>query len=75
VVVIISALLALSIEETGSGSNVSNARIAIFCTADNCLFGWLSGHWVGPLLIFGFVIGVVCVAGFNYAVSLPPIVN
>jgi len=31
------------------------------------LFGWLRLEWIGKMFIFAFVVGVLCVAGFNYA--------
>lgn len=36
---------------------------------ENCLFGWASHKWLGKILIFAFVVGVICVMGFNYAIS------
>ena len=42
---------------------------AFFCTNDDCLFGWMSGKWLLVMTIFGFVVGVVCVGGFNYAMQ------
>ena len=33
-----------------------------------CLFGWTSPDWVRLILLFGLIIGVVCIAGSNYAV-------
>jgi hypothetical protein len=37
---------------------------------NHCIFGWLSHKWVSVVLLFGLVVGVVCIAGFNYAVSV-----
>jgi hypothetical protein len=37
---------------------------------ENTLFGWLGKDWIKLILIFGFVIGVFCIAGFNYAVCI-----
>jgi hypothetical protein len=33
-----------------------------------CLVGWASHSWVGPMLAFGLFIGLICITGFNYAV-------
>lgn len=43
--------------------------VEIFCTGDHCIFGWMSQEWVRFMLMFGLWIGVVCIAGANYAVS------
>jgi drug/metabolite transporter (DMT)-like permease len=37
--------------------------------SDNGLFGWLSPDWLGRMFLFGFIVGVVCVSGFNYAMN------
>jgi drug/metabolite transporter (DMT)-like permease len=43
----------------------------VFCVSrDDCLFGWAGSRWVKPMATFGFVNGVVCQAGFNFAVSI-----
>ena len=42
--------------------------IEIFCLVDNCIFGWLSSRWFTFILLFSIWIGVICMAGFNYAV-------
>lgn len=42
---------------------------AFFCTDDDCLFGWLSEKWLLVMIIFGFIVGVVCVGGFNFAMQ------
>lgn len=44
--------------------------IEIFCLEEHCIFGWMSTEWVYKVLIFGLWIGVFCIAGFNYAVSV-----
>ena len=31
---------------------------------DNGLFGWMTQRWAFKMFIFGFIVGVVCVAGF-----------
>ena len=36
---------------------------------DKCVFGWVSTDWILTIMLFGLVIGVVCIAGFNYAVQ------
>lgn len=46
----------------------TNGGIQIFCQQDNCVFGWTSSRWVVEMLVFGFTVGVVHIAGFNYAV-------
>lgn len=49
--------------------------IDVFCAQDNCVFGWMARKWALKILLFGLVIGVVCIAGFNYAMQyLPPLV-
>lgn len=42
--------------------------IQMFCLEDYCIFGWLSHKWLEMILLFGLWVGVVCIAGFNYAV-------
>jgi len=42
---------------------------AVFCIDDNCLFGWLATKWLLTMAVFGFVVGVVCVGGFNFSQS------
>lgn len=34
------------------------------------IFGWLSRKWIMFFLFFGVCVGVVCRAGYNYAVSV-----
>lgn len=49
--------------------------IEIFCLQDNCIFGWMAKKWAAKILLFGLLVGVVCMAGFNYAMQyLPPLV-
>jgi hypothetical protein len=36
---------------------------------DTSIFGWMSQKWLHFFLLFGFVMGVLCIAGYNYAVS------
>jgi hypothetical protein len=50
-------------------SDIGTDNIEVFCRQDNCIFGWTSSHWIVPILLFGFIVGVICVAGFNYAIS------
>ena len=40
-----------------------------FCTEENCLFGWMAPKWLWVMVCFGFVVGVVCVGGFNFAMN------
>ena len=35
----------------------------------SCLLGWTGSAWLLKMVVFGLVNGVVCQAGFNYAVS------
>jgi hypothetical protein len=42
----------------------------MFCLEEHCVFGWMSKEWVWKILVFGLWIGVFCIAGFNYAVSV-----
>lgn len=35
----------------------------------NSLLGWTSPDWVGKILIFGLIVGVFCIAAFNYAMQ------
>jgi hypothetical protein len=44
--------------------------IEMFCLEEHCVFGWMSKEWVWKILVFGLWIGVFCIAGFNYAVSV-----
>jgi len=42
---------------------------------DNGLLGWISTYWIAKMFLFSFVVGVLCIAGFNYAMSsIPPLV-
>jgi drug/metabolite transporter (DMT)-like permease len=45
-------------------------HVEVFCLAQNCIFGWFSKKWFVTILFFGIWIGVFCIAGFNYAVSV-----
>jgi drug/metabolite transporter (DMT)-like permease len=45
-------------------------HVEVFCLAQNCVFGWFSHKWFLTILFFGIWIGVFCIAGFNYAVSV-----
>lgn len=40
-----------------------------FGAEDHGLFGWVSPYWIGKMFIFSFVVGVMCVAGYNYAMK------
>jgi drug/metabolite transporter (DMT)-like permease len=44
---------------------------SILGLGDHSVFGWASRTWAHLMLPFGFFIGVICIAGFNYAVSAP----
>lgn len=50
-------------------SSNHHSHIEVFCLQEYCVFGWMSREWVGPILLFGLWIGVVCIAGFNYAMQ------
>lgn len=41
----------------------------VACLRETCLLGWASPQWYILMLIFGLVVGLVYMAGFNYAVS------
>eukprot|EP01038_Epipyxis_sp_PR26KG_P007676 gene7676-10445_t len=52
-----------------------SGNLDLFCVTDNCVFGWVSKKWIIRMLIFGLVIGVLCIAGFNYAMQhIPPLI-
>ena len=34
------------------------------------LLGWLNAEWLYMVMVFGFIVGVVCVTGSNYAVCM-----
>jgi len=36
---------------------------------DTGLLGWLTAKWAAKMFVFGFVVGVICVAGFNFAMT------
>jgi drug/metabolite transporter (DMT)-like permease len=39
------------------------------------LFGWCTPFWIGKMFIFAFVVGVICVTGYNFAMrSISPLV-
>jgi drug/metabolite transporter (DMT)-like permease len=44
----------------------------IFCRSTNCVFGWISQEWYWKMLLFGLIIGLVCITGFNYAIEHIP---
>lgn len=44
----------------------------LFCLQTNCVFGWMSQEWYWKMLLFGFIIGLVCITGFNYAIEHIP---
>jgi drug/metabolite transporter (DMT)-like permease len=68
-IVLISTICSLYMDGTPENP------VGIFCLQEDCVFGWMNGRWVCLMLIFGLTVGVVCIAGFNYAVQhLPPLV-
>lgn len=71
VVAIMSSLASLALEGGNvlSSSSAQHGGIQVFCQQENCIFGWTSSKWALKIMMFGLWVGVVCVAGFNYAVS------
>jgi len=49
---------------------------AILClSGTHCIWGWSSKQWLLTMLLFGFVVGLFCILGFNYALQhIPPLV-
>lgn len=67
VVMIISTIASLILEDS--------LLICPHGCVEVCIWGWTSGHWILIILLFGFVVGVVFIAGFNYALQhIPPLV-
>jgi len=57
-VAVISAVMCMVTgEATGAGFS------------DAGLLGWLTAKWAEKMFLFGFVVGVICVAGFNFAMT------
>ncbi len=52
-----------------SSGSAQHGGIQMFCLQEHCIFGWMSQKWVVKILLFGLWIGVICIAGFNYAVQ------
>lgn len=50
--------------------SMEGREIEILCLKSNCFFGWFSDFWILKIICFGLLIGVVCIAGFNYAVRI-----
>lgn len=47
----------------------------VFSTQEGGLLGWLAPKWLTTMLVFGLIVGVVCVSGFNFAQNfIPPLV-
>lgn len=63
-VAMIASVFAIILETDGSSRS-----LAVFCIQENCIFGWLNYHWLPKILLFGLIVGVVCIAGFNYAMQ------
>ena len=57
-VAVISAVMCLA---TGQASDMG--------FGDTGLLGWLTAKWAAKMFLFGFVVGVICVAGFNFAMT------
>ena len=36
---------------------------------NSALIGWTDAEWIDVILLFGFVVGVLCISGFNYAME------
>lgn len=70
VVAIMSSIASLALEGGNVLSSASAKHgIEVFCLQENCIFGWMSERWAFKVVMFGLFVGVICVAGFNYAVS------
>jgi hypothetical protein len=41
----------------------------IFCTQEDCVFGWMDPKWLQTMLLFSLVVSI-CIAGYNYSVRL-----
>jgi hypothetical protein len=55
--------------------NTQESTVYVFCLDENCVFGWMNRHWIAMMLIFGLTVGVICIAGFTYALQhVPPLV-
>jgi hypothetical protein len=70
VVVLAAALSFLCLERSAHVSVLDSVLCLHPTPHDECIFGWVSGEWFELILLFGLVIGVVCIAGFNYAVRI-----
>jgi len=74
VVALISSLSFLVLESDADSSWAGS----IFCRgleSDHCIIGWTSYKWIRKVFLFGFIIGVICFTGFNYALQhIPPLV-
>lgn len=57
VVTTLTSLTALTLE-----------RANIFGICDTCLFGWLSNRWNVYVPLFGSIVGIAGITGFNVAV-------
>ena len=60
---IIASIYSLLFEKTIFSLSYSTHSI-------NSLFGWYDSYWRFKLIGFGFINGVLCQAGFNFAVSI-----
>jgi drug/metabolite transporter (DMT)-like permease len=74
IVAIVSILASILLERKGFlylplVDDPLHPSVEVFCFGDHCIFGWLSKRWIWKILMFGFWVGVFCIAGFNYAVS------
>lgn len=47
----------------------SSPSSVVFSLQEGGIFGWLAPKWFTTMLIFGLVVGVVCVSGFNLAMN------
>lgn len=73
IVAVVATVTSVLLEGNGliytPGIKDGNHAVHIFCTEENCVFGWMSKKWFVKLFSFGLWIGVFCKAGLNYSVS------
>lgn len=68
VVLILTMITSLLLEQSLPGSEKVGEPIQVFCLQTWCVFGWFNKEWFVSILMFGLIIGVLCITGFNYAV-------
>lgn len=49
---------------------MDDGNVQVICPkhSEMCLLGWIRPEWLLEMLLFGLIVGVICIAGFNYAV-------